>query len=103
MQQGRTYYIIIGSNFYSDASTPGDQLAFKSVEQLQECRDALKDAREHIWCHPDNPAPDPQSFSPLSQAPKSHQGGWSTEAQARDDLDDRIQRVERVLAERKKA
>jgi hypothetical protein len=97
--QGRIYYVIMDSRFV-DASAPGDALAFMTRTQLEECRDALKDAKEHIWHSPDNLAPHPQSSGPLSQAPKSQLSVGYTEAQARDALDDRIQRVEQALADR---
>lgn len=99
----RIYYVIMDSRFYTAASEPGNDLAFLSVEQLRECKDALEDAKTHIWNDYDTFPPDPQSFAPSSQAPKSHLSIGATEAQAREALDDRIKRVEQVLADRKEA
>jgi hypothetical protein len=101
--QGKTYYVIMDAYFYTVASEPGDGLAFMSVEQLQECKSALEDAKAHIWNNYDKFPPDPQSSAPLSQAPKFHLSVGATEAQARDVLDDRIKRVEQALTDRKES
>ena len=96
----RIYYVIMDSRFYTAASEPGSDLAFMTREQLQECKGALEDAKAHIWNNFDTFPPDPQSSISSSQAPRSHLGIGATEAQARDALDDRIKRVEQVLASR---
>ncbi len=99
----RIYYVIMDSHFYTAASEPGDGLASMTREQLQKCKGALEDAKAHIWNNFDTFPPDPQSFAPSSQAPQSHLSIGATEAQAREALDDRIKRVEQVLADRKEA